>query len=178
MKVLILSLLTLLAFASPLADAKAASLDNWDCRMKGNISGLKLGFGLGGQFLSGDGAIYCSQSENPDLIIRQPISITIVGGGFTLFDITYVKAVKVVTAGIGRVNGPDSLIGKYKISASAGGTLINRGINVDIALAANSESGFGFEVGLQGEKAYGLGLRLYGLFLVIEKSGPATYLRQ
>lgn len=178
MKALVLSLITFLAFASSLADARAASIDNWECRMKGNISGLKLGFGIGGQFLSGDGAVYCSQSDNPNLVVKQPISITILGGGITFFDITYVKAVKVVTAGIGRVSGPESLMGEYKISASAGGTLINRGLNVDIALAANSDSGFGFEVGLQGEKAYGLGLRLYGLLLLIEKNGSASYISQ
>jgi hypothetical protein len=176
MKKYLLSLLaaaSLTAYAAP-AQAELTVIDNWVCHLKGNISGIRLGFGIGGQYLDGHGVIACAQANNPRVRVSKPVELTVVGGGVG-FDFTVVKSVKLISAGIGRVGGPDSFLGQYKIAASTGANLIKWGIEANAAVKVTDDYGFGFELGFQGERAYGLGARLHGLVLIIDGEEDAVY---
>lgn len=167
MKHLLLALVTLTGFA---AAPQAHALDNWECQLEGEVSGLKLGFIFGGQFLQGEGLITCVETSFPENNVELPVKLTIAGGGLG-FDFTIVRGVRVLTAGIGNVVGPESFLGSFKVGASAGATLINQGFSVDAALKLTANNGGGFELGLVGEDAIGLGARLHGLVFAIEPIG-------
>jgi hypothetical protein len=144
-----------------------ASVDTWNCQLNGEISGIKLGFVFGGQYLGGEGVIYCVESTNPQNEVRIPVKMKLVGGGWG-FDFTLVESVRVVSAGVGNLSGPESFFGSFNVGATAGLTLINQGINADAAIRLSKNRSFGLELGLMGEDAIGLGVRLHGLVFVIK----------
>ena len=167
MKSLFLALTVALAAFSAPQQSQAQVLDTWECQLDGNVSGVKLGFIFGGQFLRGDGEISCVELNNPDNQVFLPVTLTIAGGGLG-FDFTIVRSVRVLSAGIGNVAGPASFTGSFKVAASAGVTLLDQGINADAALKLTANNGAGLEVGLIGEDAVGLGARLHGLIFTVE----------
>jgi hypothetical protein len=147
--------------------SSALAVDNWECRLDGNVSGVKLGFIFGGQFLQGYGQIDCIEINNPTNHVVEPVKLTVAGGGIG-FDFTIVRSVRLISAGIGNVVGPESFLGSFKVGATAGATLINQGINADAAVKITKNNGFGLELGLIGEDALGLGARLHGLVFIVE----------
>ncbi|HEY8280674.1 MAG TPA: hypothetical protein VIH99_13680 [Bdellovibrionota bacterium] len=157
----------LLALFSLLSNPNEARANAYTCQMTGGISGLKLGFVVGGQVLDGEGVIRC-QANRPGLSDAEiPVLFTVVGGGLA-FDFTIVRAVNLVTAGIGVFRDPRDLLGQYSVAATAGATLIHRGYNVQSAISVKHRAhGIGFDLGFQGEYAVGLGARLHGLVLLI-----------
>lgn len=184
MKKLLTTLLGALAFAAVPAYADTAAVTGpentltmeevgaapslYNCQLRGSMSGFKLGFILGGQYLSGRGMIRCTENarRNPRTV-NMPVSLRIAGGGVG-FDLTIVKRVNIITAGIGAVRRPRDLTGQFNVAASAGLTLIRRGYNVQSAISVKHRgNGLAFEVGFQGERAYGLGARLHGLVMTV-----------
>lgn len=164
MKTLLLCLSAALAlFVSP-PSARAA--DTWECQLKGDIAGVRLGFIIGGQVLKGDGVITCKEAGGAGLLVDQPVSLAVVGGGVG-FDFTIVRSLRVISAGVGDLQGPELFTGSFNMGATAGATLINQGISVDSAVKLTRDDGFGFEMGFTGEDAVGLGVRLHGLVFKI-----------
>jgi len=160
----LLSVITLLViFASP---AKAAT---WECQLAGEMSGVKLGFIFGGQVIRGDGEIRCAtEKDGVSRNVKLPVRLSIVGGGVG-FDFTIVRHMQIFTNGIGGVNDPRDLTGQFNVAASAGVTLIDQGRSVDSAISVKHKArGLGFEVGMTGEDAIGLGARVHGLIFVVE----------
>jgi hypothetical protein len=175
MKNTIMSVMAALAVFASAPKAEANIVDNWSCRLDGEISGLRLGFGLGGQYLNGFGMINCVQANDPSVMARQPVELTVLGGGASTFDFTVVESMRIVTAGIGRVGSPESFLGQYGVQASASANLIARGVGANAAVKVTNDYGFGFEMGFQGEKAWGIGARLHGLVFVIDGNGDVEY---
>ena len=142
----------------------------YTCQLRGAISGIKLGFFIDGQILGGDGVIHCFDATHSGLRdVDMPVRVRVIGGGIG-FDFTIVQRVNIVTAGIGAIRRPTDLLGQYSVAASAGITLINHGYNVQSAISVKHRvHGIAFEVGFQGEKAIGLGVRLNGLVMVVER---------
>lgn len=146
-----------------------AALASYTCSMRGSISGLKLGFIIDGQVLGGDAVIHCVDATRRGLRdVDMPVRVQIIGGGVG-FDFTIVHRAHIFSAGIGAVRRPADLLGQYSVAASAGVTLIRRGYNIQSAISVkNRAHGIGFEVGFQGERAFGLGARLNGLVMVVK----------
>jgi hypothetical protein len=159
----LLFVLSLLTFAN----TSHAALDTWNCQLDGEISGAKLGFIFGGQYLAGDGLVRCVATNDADNTVVVPVKMKLLGGGWG-FDFTIVNSVEVVSAGIGNLSGPEAFLGSFKVGATAGATLINQGINVDAAIRLSRRNSVGIELGLIGEDAIGLGVRLHGLVFVIQ----------
>jgi len=155
-------------FAGNVLEARA---DTWKCEMRGEMSGVKLGFLFGGQVIKGDGNIHCEVEQTGGAQVRTvafPVRISIVGGGIG-FDFTVVHQMEIFTAGIGGIRNPQDLLGQFSVSASAGITLIDQGRNVDAAISVKHRArGLGFEVGMIGEDAIGLGARVHGLVFLVE----------
>jgi len=181
MKKLILSVFGALAFLSAPAFANDVELSNaasfesleaapslYNCQLRGSMRGFKIGFGLGGQYLSGTGVIRCTENaRRSPRTVSMPVRLRIAGGGVG-FDFTIVRRVNIITAGIGSVRRPRDLTGSFNVAASAGVTLIRRGYNINSAISVkNRANGVAFEMGFQGERAYGLGARLHGLVMTI-----------
>lgn len=144
-----------------------AGVDTWQCRLEGNIKGAKLGFGLGGQYLGGKGVVRCVDGNDFQNVVVVPVKMKLIGGGWG-FDFTIVKSVQVVSAGIGNLSGPEAFFGSFKVGATAGATLIDQGINADAAIRLSKNNSFGLELGLIGEDALGLGVRLHGLVFLVQ----------
>ncbi len=168
MKKLMLALVAAVTIVSA-PQAKADVLDTYVCKLEGQMRGLRLGFGLGGQLLKGRGEVVCV-NENKGLNDRVviPVKLALVGGGFS-FDFNVVREINLVTIGIGKIRSPYDLTGQFSVGPSAGYTLIHNGLAVQSAISVkNRANGLGFEIGLQGERAYGLGARLEGVALLVK----------
>jgi hypothetical protein len=137
----------------------------WSCQLKGQIKGVKIGFIWGAQYLGGRGVLGCADRAGRQAQI--PVKLRLLGAGWA-FDLTYVRKAKLISTGIGYVPSPADLFGSYSVAASAGVTLIKRGYNIQSAISLKSKRGLGFEVGFQGEKAYGLGVRVHGMIFKIK----------
>jgi hypothetical protein len=149
--------------------AAPAKADGWSCQLVGEMSGVKLGFIFGGQVIRGDGEVRCTSSQGSESLgVSVPVRLSLVGGGIG-FDFTIVRHVGVISAAIGEVLNPRDMLGQFSVATSAGVTLINQGHNVDSSFTVQHKArDVGFEVGLIGEDAVGLGARLHGLVFVIE----------
>ncbi len=171
----VFALLSVPAFANEVVPSDGLTSANveaapslYNCQLRGSMRGFKLGFGIGGQYLSGTGMIRCTENtrRNPRTV-DMPVRLRIAGGGVG-FDLTIVRRLNLITAGIGAVRRPRDLTGQFSVAASAGFTLIRRGYNIQSAISVkNRANGIAFEVGFQGEKAYGLGARLHGLVMTV-----------
>jgi hypothetical protein len=154
-----------------MATADSAKADAWTCEMNGRVSGIKIGFIFGGQIISGNGLISCTGEDNSGNAftpVKIPVKITILGGGVG-FDFTIVRRLNVFSGAVGEVRNPRDLLGQFDVGASAGVTLIKRGYNVSSAISVKNEAnGLGFELGMTGERAYGLGARLHGYVMNVE----------
>lgn len=166
MKKLFLALVASLTLASA-PQAKADVVDTYACQLKGRMAGVRLGLGLGGQLLDGKGEIVCVSDNGGETVVI-PVKLAIVGGGFS-FDFNIVRKLNLVTVGIGKVRNPYDLTGQFSVGASTGYTFIKHGLSVQSAISVkNRANGLAFEIGLMGEKAYGLGARLHGVVLVVK----------
>lgn len=153
--------------AAALLFTPSAFAETWRCELGGDMAGVKLGFFFGGQVIRGEGEISCRTEGGR--AARVPVRLAILGGGVG-FDFTVVRHVRVVSEGVGGVRAPSELLGSFSVAASAGTTLIDQGHNVDAAISVKSKGkGLGFEVGLLGEDAVGLGARVHGLAFLVER---------
>ena len=120
----------------------------WNCALEGNLSGASIGFIFGGEFLRGRGVIRCTgRDTNRNRVYREiPVRLSTVGAGWA-FDFTIIRNVHIRSAGIGVVD-PAHLEGSFGVGATAGGTLVNRGIAFDAAIKLQRRGGGGFEKGL------------------------------
>ena len=145
----------------------SAFAETWRCEIGGDMAGVKLGFFFGGQVIRGEGEISCSTEGGRES--RVPVRLAILGGGVG-FDFTIVRQVRIVSEGVGGLRGPADLLGAFSVAASAGTTLIHQGHNVDAAISVKGKGrGLGFEVGMIGEDAVGLGARVHGLAFLVER---------
>lgn len=142
---------------------------HYSCRMDGEMHGLKLGWGLGGQYMSGKGMITCVDLRHGQpRKIQVPVKVRILGAGVG-FDFTIVKSMKFTSGGVGYVRNPMDLTGSFSVGKSAGVTLIKRGYNVNAAISVKHHvHGLAFEMGFSGERAYGLGARLHGTIMTVK----------
>jgi len=139
----------------------------WDCTLDGNISGLSISVFFGGQILTGDGEVVCTNpNDGNSLLVSMPVRLTLVGGGGG-FDVTIVRSMRVYSSGISVVGGPKALLGNFNVAASAGLTLIEHGVDFNVAVKVSRE-GLGFELGLFDKDTIGLGVRLHGMIFSIE----------
>ena len=160
--------MTVLAFVFALGMAQTASavdVRGMNCDLEGEISGLSISIFFGGQVLAGDGEIRCTSPEF-DGVVVQPVELRLISGGIG-FDVTYVKSIDIVAIGVDVANDPSILTGSFNIGATAGATLFDKGLDIDAALKLTKKNGFGFEIGLKGKEAVGLGVRLHGMVFTI-----------
>lgn len=146
---------------------------HYSCRLDGEMRGLKLGWGLGGQYMSGKGAITCVDIRHGQpRKIHMPVKVRIIGGGIG-FDFTIVRSMKFTSGGLGYVHSPMDLTGSFSVGKSAGVTLIKRGYSINSAISVKKHGkGLAFELGFAGEKAYGLGARLHGTVMTVRPLRP------
>lgn len=146
---------------------------HYSCRLDGQLRGLKLGWGLGGQYMSGKGAITCVDLRHGQpRKISMPVKVRILGGGIG-FDFTIVRSMKFTSGGLGYVHSPMDLTGSFSVGHSAGVTLIKRGYSVNSAISVKKHAkGLAFELGFMGERAYGLGARLHGTVMTVRPLRP------
>ena len=149
------------------AATQANAVETWTCDMQGEVAGLGLAWGLGGQIIRGEGELECESSDGDEMSI--PVKMRFYSFGFG-FDVSFIESMQVVSAGIGPVEDPMSLMDTYEVGATAGATLLERGIDFDASLKVSSqdEEDFGFEVGLTGKDVYGLGVRLQGMLFRVK----------
>lgn len=145
-----------------------AFADSWRCQLGGDMSGVRLGFFFGGQVIRGQGEVSCVAKNGRTA--RVPVRLAVFGGGAG-FDFTVVRQVRVVSESVGGLRAPSDLLGSFSVAASAGATLIDQGHAVDAAISLEGKGGrsLGFEVGLVGEDAIGLGARVHGLGFLVER---------
>ncbi len=173
MKKILLSLVLLIttpAAAAPVPEWRAPqekSLHAYICHFEGNLRGLRLGFGISAQYLGGRGRISCIAPAT-GRHIHLPVKYRLLGAGVG-YDLTWVRSVKVTSAGVGAVSSPFDLTGQFSVGASSGANLVSRGIQIQSAISVKKKAhGISFELGFQGEKAYGLGARLHGMVLTVK----------
>lgn len=163
------------AIAAPLPDWRAEkekSLHAYVCRFEGELRGLRLGFGVGAQYLGGRGVISCIAPAT-GRHVHLPVKYRLLGAGLG-YDLAWVRRVKITSAGFGVVASPFDLTGQFSVGASSGVTFVSRGINVQSAVSVKKKArGISFELGFQGERAIGLGARLHGMLLWVKPAnGP------
>ena len=148
------------------------SLHAYVCRFEGELRGLRLGFGISAQFLGGRGSISCIAPAT-GRHYHLPVKYRLLGAG-PGYDLAWVRKVKVTSAGIGVVSSPYHLTGQFAVGAASGATFIKRGIHVQSAISVKKKArGIAFELGFQGERAYGLGARFHGMVLWVKPdAGP------
>lgn len=132
----------------------------YNCRLEGNIKGGSIAIGIGGQVLKGNGEITCRNNTTGEVLV-QPVKLRLAGAGIG-FEISRIKSVQVVTAGIA-VNDPRYFFDNFSVGAEAGASLARQGISFDAAIRLAGESGLGFDVGFQGREILGLGAHLYAM---------------
>lgn len=143
------------------------------CHMGGEIKGFKIGFVFGAQYLGGRGMITCIDKQRRTF--NMPVKIRFLGAGLG-FDLTYVRQAQLISGGIGHVRSPMDLTGSFSVGKSAGVTLIKRGFNIQSAISVKKHGhGLAFELGFQGEKAYGLGARIHGTVMTIKPISHDDY---
>lgn len=166
-------LLSISAFLAALAAFHPANAQVqtpiWSCTISGEVSGGSIGFIVGLKAVSGPGWLDCASATHR---VRVPVELGFYGAGLA-FDLSYIRSMQVLSADIGVAGEPEALIGRYSVGVNIGATLIAAGINADAAFVV-SRPGASFTVGLIGEEAYGLGVRVLGRVFEIR---PRTVVR-
>ncbi len=162
----IMFVVSLFALSTTARAHDSLSAPLYTCTLVGDIHGKSIAIGIGGQYLRGNGTIRCINNFVGDEVAI-PIYMKLVGAGIGL-DFTVVKSIRVYSAGIG-VNDPHDFVRSYSVGATAGATLIHAGIDFDAAIRVAGDAGFGFEVGMKGREAHGLGAHLYGMSFKISR---------
>ncbi len=156
------SLVTMILLTMPLASQAAGG---YTCSLDGSIHGASIGFVISGQVLGGDGRLTC-RNENNGRIDERDVRLHLVGGGVG-FDFTVVKSVRIHAVSIETGRGIDDVRGSFNVGAIAGAQILTDGVSVDTSLKL-SRDGLGFDLGLIGEDAVGLGVRLQGMVFSVE----------
>lgn len=132
----------------------------YTCSMKGTIKGSSIAIIIGGQYIHGPGTVSCMNNLS-GRIHNYAVDFRLRGFGVG-FDLSNIKKMTVVTAGLG-INNPEFFMKSWAIGASAGASLIRAGIEFTTAIRVSQKNGVGFEVGLQGREVEGLGAHLYAM---------------
>lgn len=133
---------------------------SYTCSLSGRMKGLNVAIGLGGEVIKGRGTLTCRSAAGN--VTRTPVRLSLAGGGAGL-EFSVIKRIDIRSADI-QTRDPHYVMRSYHIGATAGGTLVKKGIDFDTAFKVNGDAkGEGFEVGLQGKDALGLGVHLYGM---------------
>lgn len=148
----------------PFEEQKAAPA--WSCKLTGDVSGIGLDIIVGFEHLKGTGVIRCTSANGQR--VKRNVSLHMIGAGVGL-GFSQVRRLHLVTANIGVARGPDGMVGRYSLGASAGVTLINAGVDFDAAVSAAKTGGLSFDLGLKGKDAVGLHVKLHGMALEIRE---------
>ncbi len=138
----------------------------WTCDLNGNISGLGISVFFGGQIIGGKGMITCKTTDGKS-VQRLPVYLRFISAGVG-FDFTIINKMQIIALGIGVTDGPQALVGEFAVGATAGATFITKGVDVTAAVKVERKDGLGFEVGMIGKEAVGLGVHLHGMVFTIE----------
>lgn len=132
----------------------------YNCRLSGEVSGVGIAIGVGGQVLSGDGTLDC---ENTMTGVRRstPVALRMAGGGVG-FELNAIRSV-VVRSTVVPVSDITKFYDTFSIGAESGAELGRDGVAYDVAIRLTSRSGLGFDVGLQSRDVVGLGAHLYAM---------------
>ena len=149
-----------------LAPGTAMADGGYTCDLDGHIGGASLGFGLSAQVLSGKGVLRCRDNSTGEYS-RRNVKLSLVGAGVG-FDFTVVRSLRLHAAGIETARGLDDFDHSFSVGAIAGATVLSDGLSAQSALRVSNE-GLGFELGLMGQEAVGLGVRLQGMVFSIER---------
>ncbi len=144
--------------------AMAQTTSGYDCSLDGTIHGASIGFVISGEVLSGVGTLSCRDLDTGRMK-HKDVKMKLVGAGVG-FDFTVIRALRLHAAGVQAARGFDDFKRSFDVGANAGVTVLSDGVNVDTALQVN-KNGFGFTLGLIGEDAIGLGVRLQGMVFTI-----------
>jgi hypothetical protein len=148
-------------------DARELDVPQYTCDLRANVRGFGLSIGIGGQAIAGHGMITCTTTDGR-YETSLPIRLRFLSAGVG-WDFSIIQGMDVAASGIAVAQGPEALIGKYSVGVTTGATLIRRGIDFNAAIKAQRGDGLGFEVGLTGKRAVGLGVRLHGMVMIIER---------
>lgn len=149
----------------PPASASTPELAATTCKLEGELSGLGLGFIWGGQIISGDGEISCRTDEGVE-VSRVPVQMQFISGGFG-FDFSIINSMVVESGSVRVSNGPNDLVGSFSVGATAGMTLIDTGIDFDVALKLTKEPGLALELAVKSKDVDGLGARLHAMTFIV-----------
>lgn len=166
----------MLLFAVPLlvaVSAKAEMNENfvspgaYSCRLSGSMKGLGIAIGIGGEVIKGRGVLACMNTST-GRALNVPVKLSLIGAGAGL-EFSRVRNLTIRTAGI-RVINPGVFFRSYGLGATVGATLLKAGVDFDAAFRVNGNAkGEGFEVGITGRDAIGLGAHLYGMTFKIKE---------
>jgi hypothetical protein len=158
---LILFALPLVFAVSAKADVADASAHTYTCKLRGNMKGLNVAIGVGGELIRGNGTLACENDDNGK-IMKIPVRLSLIGAGAGL-EFSIIKSMTVRTAGV-KISDPNKFFRTWGIGETTGASLVNAGLEFDLAFRVNGDAGGeGFEVGLAGRDVVGLGAHLYGM---------------
>ena len=154
----------LLAALAAFLLAPASHADSWRCQLAGDMAGVRLGFFFGGQVIRGEGELSCEAGSGRAALV--PVRLAILGDR-AVFDFTAVRQVRIVSQVV-PVRAPSELLGTYLVAAGA--TMIGEGEAESSAIRLEGAGKSpGFEAGLTGHQAAGLGARVHGLTFLVER---------
>ncbi|MCC6137035.1 MAG: hypothetical protein IT287_00250 [Bdellovibrionaceae bacterium] len=168
MKQLILSLIAV-SFAA-VAHADNLTGPAWVCSLEANASGVSVGLFFNVTDVKGEGEIKCSRPEDK-MNVTVPVAIQLGGLGFGL-GFSKIKELKVYTLNVG-VADPSDMLGEFNAGLEAAVTVVEAGAGVMVGVQA--DSGLAFDLGVVGQKAKGLNIKVGGFVLEIDQIGEAVY---
>lgn len=148
------------------ASAQAQVGPGWTCQLSGNMSGTSASLIISVEKLEGTGWLTCSSADSR--VERIPVRMSLFGLGLGI-GFSQIENVTVYSAQLGLLESPESMIGRYSVGVSAGGTLVNMGGSFDLAISVAKEGGFGFEIGMVGKDVQGLEAKLQGRVFEISR---------
>ncbi len=166
-------MMTVASVIAALAFSQAQALEDMDytnysenrgsqylCRLTGEMRGVSIAFGVGGQVISGQGKITCTDLNTGRRLV-QPVKLRLAGAGWGL-ELSRIRSIRVVSSGV-TVSNIAYFYDNFSVGAEAGASLINQGIGFDLALRLAGQNGFGFDLAVQGRDILGLGAHLYAM---------------
>ena len=137
-----------------------ATAPSYNCRLSGEISGVGVAIGVGGQILTGEGQLDCTYVATG---ARQstPVNIRMAGGGLG-FEISDIKNVVIRSTEV-TVADVSKFYDTFSIGAETGAELGRDGVSYDVAIRLSGRNGLGFDVCLQSKDVLGLGAHLYAM---------------
>lgn len=167
MKTKIMTMLTVLAAALCFSQAQAqesyetmATGSTYNCRLSGEISGLGVAIGVGGQVLSGAGQLDCVNTATG--VNRTTLVNLRMAGGGVGFEISAIRSVLIRSSTV-TVSDISRFYDTFSVGAETGAEFGREGISYDVAIRLTGRKGLGFGVALQSKDILGLGAHLYAM---------------